>query len=97
MSQNDGSIRLTVLKTGATVGLTAILVFLLRWGLGFLPRLDSMTGGHTGGDILRFLAANGQAQTQQGVAVAMIVVCFVVAVLVVHVAERLLRHRRARP
>ncbi len=95
MAQDDGSIRLTLIKTGATVGLTAILVFLLRAMLGFLPRLDAMSGGHWGGDILRFLAANGQAQTQQGVAIAMIVACLVLAVLFVHVAERLLRHRRS--
>ncbi|MFT8551439.1 MAG: hypothetical protein ABF739_10185 [Acetobacter okinawensis] len=96
MAQNDGSIRLTLLKTGATVGLSALLVLLLRWILGFLPRLDALTGGHVGGDVLRFLASNGQAQAQQTVSIVMIVVCFVLAVLVVHGTERLLRRRRNR-
>jgi uncharacterized membrane protein YjgN (DUF898 family) len=96
MAQDEGSIRLTVIKTGVTIGLTALLVFLLRWILSVLPRFDAMTGGHTGGDILRFLASNGQAQAQQTVAVVMIVLCFVLAVLLVHGAERLLRNRRTR-
>ncbi|MCP1226913.1 hypothetical protein [Acetobacter fabarum] len=95
MTQDEGSIRLTVIKTGATIGLTALLVFLLRWALSVLPRFDAMTGGHTGGDVLRFLASNGQAQAQQTVAVVMIVLCFVLAVLLVHGIERLLRRRRA--
>lgn len=94
MPPNDGSIRLTLLKTGATVGLTAILVFVLRGVLGFLPRLDTLTGGHMGGDILRFLASNGQAHAQQSVAIVLMVVCFAVAVGLVHVAERVIRHRR---
>lgn len=93
MPQDHGSIRQTLLKTGATVGLTALLVLLLRWVLGILPRLDSLTGGHAGGDILRFLASDGQARTQQTVAVVLIVLCFGVAVLLVHGAERLLRRR----
>ncbi|MCP1241910.1 hypothetical protein GOB86_04785 [Acetobacter lambici] len=96
MAQVDGSIRLTLLKTGATVGLTALLVFVLRWVLGFLPQLDAITGGHAGGDVLRFLASNGHAQAQQGVAIALIVFCFALAVLVVHAAERILRRRRSR-
>ncbi|WP_338331748.1 hypothetical protein [Acetobacter sp. LMG 32666] len=96
MAQVDGSIRLTLLKTGATVGLTAILVFVLRWILGFLPQLDAITGGHMGGDVLRFLASNGHAQTQQGVAITLIVVCFALAVLVVHAAERIFRRRQAK-
>lgn len=96
MAQNEGSIRLTLLKTGATVGLSALLVFALRWVLGFLPRLDAMTGGHTGGDVLRFLASNGQAQGQQMASVIMLVACFAVAVLLVHCVERWLRRRRKR-
>ncbi|WP_159101970.1 hypothetical protein [Acetobacter okinawensis] len=55
-----------------------------------------MTGGHVGGDVLRFLASNGQAQAQQTVSIVMIVVCFVLAVLVVHGTERLLRRRHNR-
>lgn len=96
MARDEGSIRLTLLKTGATVGLSALLVFLLRWLLGALPRLDALTGGHAGGDVLRFLASNGQAQGQQMASVIMIIVCFALAVLVVHGAERWLRRRRNR-
>lgn len=94
MAQNDGSIRLTLFKTAATVGLTAILLFLLRVVLGQLPQMDAMTGGHLGGDILRFLASDGQAQTQQTVAIVLMVLCFGVAVALVYGAEHVIRRRR---
>ncbi|MFT8417682.1 MAG: hypothetical protein ABF636_02465 [Acetobacter sp.] len=96
MAQHDGSIRLTLIKTGATVGLTALLVLLLRWTLGCLPQLDAMTGGHMGGDLLRFLAASGQAQAQQTSAIVMLVLCFALAVLLVHGGERIVGRWRAR-
>lgn len=95
MAQDDGSIRLTLIKTGATVGLTALLVFLLRWTLAALPRLDAMTGGHMGGDVLRFLAASGQAQAQKAAAIGMLVLCFAIAVLLVHGGERVLGRWRS--
>ncbi|GAN70780.1 hypothetical protein ASY01nite_07590 [Acetobacter syzygii] len=96
MAQEDGSIGRTLLKTGATVGLTAALVLLLRWVLSILPRLDSLTGSHVGGDILHFLASDGQAQTQKTVAIVLMVLCFGVAVLLVHILERLLQRGTTR-
>lgn len=84
-----GSLKYTVLKTLITVGVTVLLIALLREGLAGLPWIDHVSGGHVGATILQTLAVDGIAQRQQVVAIGLMVVCFGVAVLVVRLGERL--------
>lgn len=87
------SLKRTVLKTVATVGLTVLLIALLRQFLAALPWFDKVTGWHVGGVILQTLAADGIAKQQQMIAAGLMVLCFLIAVVLVRVGERLLaRH-----
>ena len=90
-SAPEGSLKRTVLQTVVTVALTVLLIALVREALSALPWVDHATGGHTGATVLRFLAADGVAQKQQGVALVLMVLCFLVAVGVVKGGERLWR------
>lgn len=85
------SLKRTAVKTVATVTLTVLLIVLMRGGLTALPWLDHVTGRQVGTSVLQFLAVDGVAQKQQWVAIALMLVCFVVAVGSVKLAERLLR------
>ncbi|WP_094755664.1 hypothetical protein [Acetobacter orientalis] len=85
------SLKRTAVKTVATVTLTVLLIVLMRGGLTALPWLDHVTGGQVGTSVLQFLAVDGVAQKQQWVAIALMLVCFAVAVGSVKLAERLLR------
>lgn len=90
-SLQEGSLKHTILKTVVTVALTVLLIALVREALSALPWVDRITGGHSGAAFLRFLAADGVAKKQQGVAVVLMVLCFLVAVGVVKAGERLWR------
>nr|WP_298795014.1 hypothetical protein [uncultured Acetobacter sp.] len=89
-----GSIGRTVLKTLCTVALTALLIALLREGLGSLPWVDSKTGQHAGAAVLQVLAADGNARQQQMIAAGLMLLCFMLAIVLVRWGERLLERNR---
>ncbi|MFT8472581.1 hypothetical protein [Acetobacter persici] len=88
-----GSLWRTVLKTLCTVGLTALLISLLREGLSLLPWVDRQTGQHVGASVLQVLAADGNASQQQMIAAGLMVLCFLLAIVLVRWGERLLDRR----
>lgn len=92
-SSAPGSLKQTLIKTASTVALTVLLIALLRELLRILPWLDQVTGFHAGSSILRILAAGGVTQQQQMIAAGLIFVCFVLAVVLVRMGEKVFARR----
>ncbi|GAL99094.1 hypothetical protein AA0312_0565 [Acetobacter tropicalis NRIC 0312] len=84
----SGSLKQTLIKTASTVALTVLLIALLRELLRILPWLDQVTGLHAGASILQTLAAGGVTQQQQMIAAGLMLLCFLVAVVLVRVGEK---------
>ncbi|MBS0980152.1 hypothetical protein [Acetobacter thailandicus] len=90
-SSAPGSVRLTLIKTLLTVGLTVVLVMGMRFFLTVLPRVDAATGGHAGADILRILTGDGSLTRQKIVTGCLLLVCFLLALFLLWVGQIILK------